>query len=482
MEQLYVIWPYLAAFLTLFATLAASGHAVIYKRDSRSAVFWAAVIWMVPVFGAILYLTFGVNRIRRRALSLRGSLERAQSPCVDCIRHPDDLENEQPPETRHLAQLARLVSRVVDRPLLGGNQFKPLIKGDEAYPAMLAAIARAERSIAFSTYIFDSGAIGQEFKAALAAAVRRGVEVRVIVDATGARYSWRSIVPQLARAGVPVARFLPAFPRLSPKGINLRNHRKILVIDGQLGFTGGMNIRPGNLIKSQPKHPICDVHFQIEGPVVAHLMETFADDWNFCAKEPLNGDAWFPILAPAGETTARGISDGPDEDFDKLMKTILGALACAHRSVQIVTPYFLPEPSLISAINTATLRGVKIDIILPNKNNLPFMQWAIFSQLWQVIQPGCHVWLTPPPFDHSKLLVVDGYWSLIGSANWDARSLRLNFEFNVECYNRDLAARLSAIIDEKLSNAKLLILDELNQRSLPVKLRDGIARLFLPFL
>lgn len=482
MEQLHAIWPYIAAFLTLFVTVVASGHAVIYKRDSRSAVFWAAVIWMVPVFGAIFYLMFGVNRIRRRAASLRGAFERAHSPCADCIRRPDDLEKEQSLESRHLAQLARLVSRVVERPLLGGNQISPLINGDEAYPVMLAAIGKAERSIAFSTYIFDTGAIGQEFKDALAAAVKRGVEVRVIVDATGARYSWRSIVPQLARAGVPVVRFLPTFPQLRPKGINLRNHRKILVIDGKHGFTGGMNIRPGNLLRNKPKHPTRDIHFQIEGPVVAHLMEAFADDWNFCAKEPLNGDLWFPILEPAGETIARGISDGPDEDLDKLAKTILGALACAQSSVKIVTPYFLPEPSLISALNIAALRGVRIDIILPARNNLPFVQWAIFSQLWQVIEPGCRVWLTPPPFDHSKLLLVDGHWSLIGSTNWDARSLRLNFEFNVECYGRDPAARLGAIIDEKLSQAKLLTLEEVNQRCLPVKLRDGIARLFLPFL
>lgn len=482
MELLLDIWPYIVAFLTLFVDLTASGHAVIYKRDSRSAVFWAAVIWMVPVFGAIFYLMFGVNRIKRRAASLLGSLERARSNCADCVREPEDLEKDPPEEYRHLAQLARLISNVVKRPLLGGNRIDPLINGDEAYPVMLEAIARAERSVAFSTYIFDTGPIGQDFKNALAAAVKRGVEVRVIIDATGARYSWRSMVPQLARAGVPVVRFLPTFPRLRPKGINLRNHRKILVIDGKLGFTGGMNIRPGNLIKENPRHPVLDVHFQIEGPVVSHLMEAFADDWKFCAKESLTGEGWFPPLKSVGETIARGISDGPDEDFDKLDKTIQGALACAQHSVRIVTPYFLPEQSLISAINIAALRGVKIDIIVPEKSNLSIVQWAMFSQLWQILEPGCRVWLTPLPFDHSKLALVDGYWSLIGSANWDPRSLRLNFEFNVECYGRDVAARLEAIIDEKLSRARALTLVEVNRRSLPVKLRDGIARLFLPFL
>ena len=150
--------------------------------------------------------------------------------------------------------------------------------------------------------------------------------------------------------------------------------------------------------------------------------------------------------------------------------------------MRIVTPYFLPDTALTSALKIAALRGVEIDIVLPRKGNLPFVQWATTAQLWQVLESGCRVWLTPPPFDHSKLLVVDGHWSLIGSANWDPRSLQLNFEFNVECYDRDFAESLDSLIESKRKAARQLTLKEVDSRPLPVKLRDGIARLFHPFL
>ncbi len=482
METLLAIWPYFAAVLTLLISALTSAHAVIYKRDSRSAVFWAAVIWMVPVFGSVFYLTFGVNRIRRRARSLLGDIDRARSCAYAATISPATLAERLPEETRRLSQLARLTGSVVERPLLPGNRITPLINGDEAYPAMLQAIRDARTSVALCTYIFDSGSIGREFVAALANAVERGVEVRVIVDATGARYSWPSVVPQLKRARIRNARFIPVFPPVSPTAINLRNHRKILVIDGRLGFTGGMNIRPGNRVKTKPRKPTQDLHFRVEGPVVAHLMEAFADDWSFSAREVLGGETWFPPLETVGDMPARGISDGPDEDFEKLANVIHGALSCARKSALIVTPYFLPDTALTSALKTAALRGVQIDILLPSKSNLPFVQWATTAQLWQALESGCRVWLTPPPFDHSKLLVVDGHWSLIGSANWDPRSLQLNFEFNVECYDQGFAERLEQLIQEKRSNARKLTLQEVDQRSLPIKLRDGVARLFHPFL
>jgi cardiolipin synthase len=264
--------------------------------------------------------------------------------------------------------------------------------------------------------------------------------------------------------------------------INLRNHRKILVVDGQVGFTGGMNIRQACLLKERPRRPTQDLHFRIKGPVVADLQEAFADDWYFCTREALHGDNWFPKLSPAGTVTARGIADGPDEDFEIFRWTVLGALACAKHSVHIVTPYFLPDSAMISALNLAAMRGVTVDIILPSQSNLPYVHWATFAILWQVLQRGCRVWLTPPPFDHSKMMLVDSCWCLLGSANWDPRSLRLNFEFNVECYDTALAGVLEGIVQDKLAHARQITLQEVDSRALPLKLRDGVFRLFTPLL
>jgi cardiolipin synthase len=314
-----------------------------------------------------------------------------------------------------------------------------------------------------------------EFANALGEAVRRGVEVRVLVDAMGVRYSFPTILTALRREGVKHARFMPSLNPFHLMSLNLRTHRKFLVIDGRVGFTGGMNIRIGHCLQRQSSSPIRDLHFRIRGPVVTQLQEAFADDWLFSTGESLRGDAWFPMPEKTGSVLARGVTDGPDEDFDKLRWTIMGALSVARSSVKIIT-------AIISSLNLAALRGVRVDIVLPGTNNLPFVQWASRAMWWQVLMHGCHIWLTPGPFDHSKLMLVDGCWSLLGSANWDARSLRLNFEFNVECYDARLCQTLDQLLEAKRGAARQVTLEEIDQRSLPCRLRDGVARLATPYL
>ncbi len=225
-----------------------------------------------------------------------------------------------------------------------------------------------------------------------------------------------------------------------------------------------------------------DLHFQLAGPVVSHLQEAFAEDWCFTTGEALHGPHWFPPLENAGPVIARGITDGPDEDFEKLRWTILAAISAAKKSIRIATPYFLPEPTIVTALNLAAMRGVAVDILLPLKSNLPIVHWASQAMWWQVLGHDCRIWLSPPPFDHSKIFVVDDAWSLIGSTNWDPRSLRLNFEFNVECYDPQLAQVLSEWFNAQLKVSHQTSLAEMDRRSLPIRLRDGIARLFSPYL
>jgi cardiolipin synthase len=477
LDKISPYWPHLVACFDFLAAMLASIHALLHKRDTRAATLWLGFIWFLPVIGPILYITFGVNRIRRRAVAL-GIHKTITRPI------PKNLGEPQPAGAEHLRTLARVVGEVAKRPLAPGNKIEPLVNGDEAFPAMLAAIESATKSISLCTYIFDNDESGKQFVDALARAVARRVEVRVLIDAAGTRYSWPSITHKLKRAKIPFAKFLPSslFTPWRVATINLRDHRKSLVIDGAIAFTGGMNIRHGNVLADQPKSPVQDLHFRVEGPVVTRLQEAFASDWAFAANEILDGDLWFPELKECGEVVARVITDGPDADFEKLRWTLFAALTEAQTSVQILTPYFLPDNALVIALNVAVLRGVRVDIILPAKNNLPPVHWASRAMWWQVLERGCHLWLTPPPFDHSKLMIVDGHWVLLGSANWDARSLRLNFELNVECYGRDFAGEINKIIQRKLSGAHEVKLSEVDARSYPVKLRDAIARLFSPYL
>jgi cardiolipin synthase len=476
LEQISRFWPHLAAGFDFLAALFASVHALLHKRDSRAATLWIGVIWLMPLFGPILYLTLGVNRIRRRAISLR-----LKKPAHHAI--PANLGEPQHAGAEHLKMLAHVVNRIAVFPLTPGNHVQPLVNGDEAFPAMLAAIESAKKSVSLSTYIFDNDPTGEQFAAALGRAVKRGVAVRVLIDSAGARYSWPSVIHELKRSNVHVARFLPSIAPWRVMTLNLRNHRKLLAVDGQIAFTGGMNIRHGNVLTGRSRHPVQDLQFRVEGPLVAQLQAAFANDWAFITGEVLQGEAWFPEPRPTGRgVIARVITDGPDADFETLRLTLLAALAEAQTSVQILTPYFLPDSALITALNLAALRGVQVDIILPAKNNLPFVHWASRAMWWQVLERGCRLWLTPPPFDHSKLMIVDGHWVLLGSANWDTRSLRLNFELNVECYGREFAHEMTAVIGKKMLGAREVTLAEVDGRALPAKLRDAIARLFSPFL
>ena len=459
------------------AAVLASVHALLHKRDPRSATIWIAVVWTLPALGPFLYLVLGVNRIRRRAVQL--GVHKTFSRDV-----PENLGEPEHDGAEHLKHIARVVSRVATQPLTAGNKIEPLVNGDAAFPAMLAAIESAKKSVTLCTYIFDNDASGTQFVAALKRAVQRGVAVRVLIDSAGTRYSFPPITWKLHHARIPYAKFLPAsvFTPWRVATINLRNHRKSLVLDGQTGFTGGMNIRHGNVLADNPSGAVQDLHFRVTGPVVTELQEAFANDWAFSTNEILDGEIWFPDPKECGDIIARVITDGPDADFENARWTLLAALAEAQTSVKILTPYFLPDNALVTALNLASLRGVRVDIILPAKNNLPPVHWASRAMWWQVLERGCHIWLTPPPFDHSKLMIVDGHWVLLGSANWDARSLRLNFELNVECYSRAFAQEMDNVIAKKMSAAREVTLAEVDARSLPAKLRDAFARLFSPYL
>lgn len=497
-ELFHQSWHYGVAAVALVLSVLASLHAILRKRDPRAAIAWMGLAWLVPIGGALLYFAFGVNRLRRQAALLRRGLERYHvpprprslaegavtdpKPASETVAVPEELHRHLPAHTGHLFMLARLVTRVVKRPLLPGNSIEPLVNGDEAFPAMLEAIRTAKKSVSFLIYIFDRDDAGIAFARELGAAARRGVAVRLLIDAAGTRYSMPSVLNTLKREGINYARFLPVFPLWGLFAMNLRTHRKIMVADGETGFTGSMNIRAGHCLRRKPRNPVQDIHFRVRGPVVNQLQEAFVDDWLFTTGEALRGPDWFPELEPEGPVLARGIPDGPDEDFEKLRWTLLGALAAARHSVVIITPYFLPDQTLMFALNLAAMRGVQVDILLPSKNNLPFMHWASRAMWWQVLEHGCRIWLTAPPFDHSKLMIVDGAWVLLGSANWDPRSLRLNFEYNLECYDPALAARMERLVAAKKQNATKVSLAEVDSRSLPVRLRDGIARLLMPYL
>lgn len=478
----FEIWPYLFFFTELAVALFASAHAVLHKEETRAAMAWVGLIWLVPIGGALLYLVFGVNRIQRRARALRWDRFR-RGPLADGAEtNAEMLRDTLGEDGLHLRSFIKLCNKVTHTPLLHGNRVTPLVNGPDMFDAMLQAIAAAQKSITLSTYIFDNDRVGKMFLTALKEAMERGVQVRVLIDDVGTRYTWPFMARQLRKAGIPCVTFLPTLIPWTFHYSNLRTHRKIMVVDGTVGFTGGANIREGHCLPLMPKHPVTDLHFKVTGPVVTQLQEVFVDDWAFCTGEVLQGETWFQAAPPDGPVLARGIAAGPDDHYESLHLAILGAIASARSSILICTPYFVPEATIITALVVADMRGVDVQIVVPEENNLPAVKWASTPLLGQLIARGCRVWLAPPPFDHSKIFVVDNLLCVVGSSNWDTRSIRLNFEFNLECYDRELADVLTAIIQHKKETGRRLELAEIESRPLPVKLRDGIARLLSPYL
>ncbi len=480
---LQTYWPLVLAGCERCIAVGASLHALLKKRETNSVIGWVGLIWLAPLIGSFLYFCFGINRIQRKGKTFQDKLDLAFSRVnvpipVEVARQIDEAKK------RHasFAQLVDAIGHLTKRPLLPGNKITPLVNGDGAYPEMLAAIAGAQHSITLQSYIFDFDDAGKEFVVALDAAAKRGVSVRVLIDDVGSKYSRKSTTKELRRRGIDCRNFLPTWYPIFVPYANLRNHRKIMVVDGVCGFTGGINIRAGCIVGNKPRHPVKDLHFKLEGPVVIHLQESFATDWAFVSGEFLQGEKWLPIPEFQGEALARGVSDGPDEDFERMLLTILAAIAIANRRIVIMTPYFLPDSSLIRALNVAALRGVEVVVLLPNENNISLVQWAASNLLSQILEGGCRVFMTAPPFDHTKLILVDESWALVGSTNLDPRSLRLNFEFNVECYSLELARELSELTNDKLSAATELTLAVIQSRNILFRLRDGIARLLTPYL
>lgn len=475
-----ILLPYefrsdLLAVVHVILATTVSVHVLLKKRNVRATIAWIGLAWLSPLFGALLYYVLGVNRVSRRAARLSREVVRKR-----------DVDGTPAPELHRpegsIAIVAALGERLTGRALTSGNAVSILRNGDEAYPAMLAAINGAERSIALASYIFRNDKVGLGFVDALIDAQARGVDIRVLVDGVGGGYFYSAVARRLRKAGIFTARFLHHWTPWRMPFLNLRNHKKILVVDGAVGFVGGLNIGAENLVAENPPSPVSDVHFRIEGPVVSQLMLTFAEDWNFTTDELLEGEIWWPELSPSGEVSARGISSGPDQDLDKLEAMLAIAVGAARQRLRICTPYFLPDEHLMSTIAAVALAGVQVEIVLPQRSDLAVLDWATCAHLSHFKDSGVHLYFEPPPFDHAKLMTVDDRWSLVGSANWDIRSTRLNFEFSLECYGETMAAEIGSMIDAKIARARRISPATLAARPLPLRLRDAGARLMLPYL
>ena len=453
--------------------LLTAGHALLNKRDPKAAFGWIALCIILPLAGPILYYLFGINRVRSRAR--KG---------YDSKLNRDALTTLNDPPGTFFRPLSTIGETLTGKGLSACTQLDLLENGEALYPAMIKAINTAQNRILLASYIFDHNNSGLQIADALAAAVARGVEVKVIVDGLGEMMYLPRIGEALRSRNIEFARFNPL--RLFPPSlnINMRSHRKLLIIDGTHAFTGGQNIGDRHLAdnESNPDR-VLDMHFCLRGKIVDDLEWAFWKDWYFCTNtKPTTPFMGSNANDKNAQIWSRLILDGPHKRIDKLNNLILGVISAARSRVLIMTPYFLPTFDIIGALIAAQLRGVQVQILLPGHNNIAAAHWAMQNTLRQLLEAGLDIRYQPAPFVHSKLLLIDECYTLIGSANIDPRSLRLNYELAVELFSTDASASISAYYEKKAAQAISVTLDDLNSRSLPRRLRDSLAWLFSPYL
>lgn len=465
---------FVSLLLVVFA-LATALHALTHKRDPRSALLWIVICVSLPLAGAVFYLLLGINRANTKVQKLGAS----PNTLLCEVSTTNSKDNNSSNKEHDLSPHQLLGSALTGCPVTEQNHIDTLINGEQAYPAMLEAINNARSWIYLSSYIFESEEIGSKFIESLVYAKHRGVDVHILLDGVGAWYDRDRTRKRLLEKGIDAISFLPplhVFPRLT---INLRNHRKILLVDGEFGFVGGMNIRQCHLTESATL-PTKDMMFCVQGSVLQQVGRVFEEDWFYTSGIKLAKKQY--INGVEGLSKCRVISDGPGVHLDSLTKVLISAINQAESSITIVTPYFLPPRELIIALQSASIRGVEVSLLLPEKNNLPYVHWAMRHGLHQLLSFGIRVYYQPSPFDHSKLFVVDESYSQIGSANLDSRSLRLNFEMNIEVYDEDFGQQLSQRILSSREQANEVTFAELEKRSYPNKVWDAFFWLFTPYM
>jgi cardiolipin synthase len=372
------------------------------------------------------------------------------------------------------AQFCRAASNLLSRPLCDGNKIETLSNGCKYFPAMLEAIRSAEHSITFESFIYVSGEIGKQFSDAFIERCKAGVRVHVLCDFMGSWRMRKTHLQELIDAGISVELYRP--PRLA----NLvhftnRTHRKILVIDGKVAFTGGAGIADEWDGDADREDCWRDNQYRITGPLVAAMQGAFMDNWMQTHAEVLKDESYFPELHPTGDITAQVFLSGPGEGLESARLMFLLSISCARKSIRIGNAYFVPDNFVIDALVEARRRGVDVEIIVPRLIDTPYVIWASVSRWGPLLKSGCRIYRFQGALYHCKLLVVDDHWVSIGSSNFDTRSFRLNDEMNVNVLNREFAQEQVEIFSRDKARSKEVTLQEWENRGLWEKIRGRIA-------
>ena len=490
----FPLWFWVSSFLHIAAFVGITLHALRRRRNASATLLWIFVAWAFPGIGLLLYLGFGIDRIPdkglRKKLTNRHMMEqrwtRHNDESAFVAWHYDfstpvaDLSNPYSCAFNHCLDILN-----PEHPLLDGNAIVPLLGGAAAYPLMLEAIRNARNHVHLQSFIINNDATGKCFLQTLAEKAAEGVKVRLMFDRFGSTSAYlRGLFREYEKLpNFEICGWTQANPLKRQFQINLRNHRKTLIVDGRLAFFGGVNIASEN--ETIGRDGIRDYHFKSEGPLVHELQFSFLRDWFFMteeSEEKLLCADHFPHTEPKGEARARLIDTGPSDPPELATETFFNAIILARKQILIVTPYFVPNSDILRALRSSAHRGVDVRLVVPEKNNHRYAGMASRALYETLLVAGVRIYHRKPPFIHAKAMVVDDCVALVGTANLDIRSLELNHETMVAVEDEKAVDQLKRIIHEEIEESREIMLSNWEARPAIQKLGENLCSLMSPVL
>jgi cardiolipin synthase len=467
-------WPHLISLGTIDAVIVVIfvPWVLLTKKDPTSASAWCLLVIFLPILGGLFFWAFGYNYLAHRMR------HRRLQPSLFLERHQTAADAAEPADPGDLARLAR---RVRAFPVAAGNAVTAYRETTAAFDELLAAVEAARHHVHLEYFILRSDATGKRLLDLLAKKAKQGVEVRLLYDAMGCVHLRRRALAPLVEAGGHVAAFLPLNPVRSLIRVSLRNHRKITVVDGRVAFTGGMNIGDEYLGRGRLGY-WRDAVLRVEGPAAAQLQRVFCEDWEFATRSRLTGEAYFPELPPAGPSAVQVVSSGPDQEVNTIREIYFAAIVASRTRVWITSPYIIPDAGLLDALRLARNRGVDVRLLSLARPDHYISYYAGRYYAAELLGMGVKVYQYQRGMMHAKVLLVDGRWALVGSANLDNRSLHLNFEVGCLLHDEGMARALEAEFQRDLEDSAPLDREVLARRTLAGRVLDNACRLLAPTL
>lgn len=469
---------YLAVVMAMVFLLLLTG-----VRPTRT-IGWVLVVLMIPVGGLLLYLMFGVNRRRYKFYRRKRTreMDAYQERVARFYREFERETTDYPPEVKQHQRLSKLIiqnSRFLPQT---GNEVKLLQDGPATFGAIFEALERASHFIHVQSYIFEEGELANRMAAIFEKKIKEGVEVRMIYDGVGSRKLSRKYLRRLEEMGVQAYPFMPLHFGWLTTTLNYRNHRKIIVVDGDEGFTGGINVAD-KYLKGDELGMWHDMHLYLQGPAVNNLQAIFAVDWHFVSgREELLSQSYAFGKEPRGTSTVQLVSSGPDSDFPAVRQQYFTLINQAQEYVYITNPYIIPGETILEALQSAALGGVDVRLLTPAESDNPIVKWSIRSYFQPLLEAGVQIYLYPHGFLHSKIVVADDSVASVGTANLDIRSFEQNFEVNAVIYDSGIARELKALFMKECGISTRLARAAYAERPWADRLKEGAAKVFSPIL